>query len=480
MKSLKRMIAMSLAVLMVLGTVACGSNETPSSSNSGDGTFGAAFPDVDLSNGITVTDEEVTIVIGCDPSELAGTAARCEALLDGFRAKYPNIKVQFEPMTNSDSRLMSMIAAGNGPDILRLDSYAEAPSMVARGLLIPLDPYFEAANIDTSDFTEVMNLFRYDGKTRGSGSYYGVVKDYSFDNCIWINKKTFEEAGIPIPSDTESMTYDEFAELARKLTIKNGNSVERFGFSTTQDLMRLVEPMLNSSGKSLWNAEGTKSTLTDKDTIAAFQYWADFQREGVMPSTLHPIQETDGFGSLVEGKVAMVIGGYWLGAKTTLYGDGENTDIMLLPPLKAEGGKEVNTCLFGTGLGIFSGTKHPNEAYLLMQYLMLEAEPVKTRTEYGWGIPALKSALQYLPNQTESQKQWLNVTLAQVENYSEGATVSPYLLYNSATSAFDKYYNLYLYDKAGLEETMKKIDSQLDLLVSEGQAYVQQSSQKGK
>lgn len=479
MFSVKRILSILTAISLVFSLCACGgAGKESGNADGGSGNFGAGFPDVDLSEGIKVTEEKITLTCGFDLVEIAGTLTRGEELLKPFREKYPNITINFEPMTNSDSRLMSMIAAGNGPDILRMDSFAEAPSMIARGLVLPLDKYFEAAGINVDELSQVQSLFKFDGEKRGQGYTYGIVKDFSFDNAIWINKKTFREAGVEIPSDTEPLTYTQFAELARKLTVKDGNAIKRFGFTTSNDVMRLVEPMLNSSGKSLWSEDGKTNNLTADYAVEAFSYWSDLMKEGVMPSTLHPISETDGFGSLVEGKVAMVIGGYWLGAKTTLYGDGKNDDIMLLPSPKADGGKEINTALFGTGLGIFASTPNPNEAFMLLNELLLGDETVKLRAEYGWGVPIVKSAEQYLPEATAAQKQWKDVTLCQLSNYSTDARVSPFVLYNGATSTFSKYYNLFLYDKADLTSTLQKISGQLDILVEEGMAYARQASSK--
>ena len=119
-----------------------------------------------------------------------------------------------------------------------------------------------------------------------------------------------------------------------------------------------------------------------------------------------------------------------------------------------------------------------NEAFMLLKELLLSDETVKLRAEYGWGVPIVKSAEQYLPEATAAQKQWKEVTLRQLSNYSTDARVSPFVLYNGATSTFSKYYNLFLYDKADINSTLKKISGQMDILVEEGMAYAQQASSK--
>lgn len=474
MNFLKRFLTVGLCLALTAGITACKKVETSSDTGSDAreaSAFGAAFPNVDLSDGVKATDKEITLVTCLHGFEVCGTSQGWNDFTTEFRKKYPNITINVETMTNGDARLMAMIAAGNGPDIMRLSGYQEIPSLAARNLLLPLDKYFEASGVNTDDFMPVMDLYRYDGKERGKGHYYGVVKDFSFDNSIWINKDVFKAEGIPLPSTEEPMTYDELAELARKLTVRDGDTTKRFGLISTLSVQDLVEPMLQSSGKSLWNEDGTKTTLNSKETKEALDYWAKLQKEGVMQSTLNPINDNAGFGLLVENKAAMVIGGYWLGTGLMNYGEQNADKLMLIPSPKMANGKTINACLAATGCGIFSGSKNPNEAFLLLKALFLEEENTKKRAETGWGLPGLKSCIKYLPDDSAPRKQFLDVTLKQLDNFSTAPRVSNYCLYSGFSAAFDKQYNMYLYGKTTLDAAMKKVDSDVELLIEEGLDY---------
>ena len=459
-------VALSFIVGMFAGCSGTGTGSTSGGKTPGNNAAGAenVFSNLDLSNGIQISSEETEIVCTLSLIELGG-----DKVLDDLAKAYPTIKVKIEPMMNGDTKLLSMIAAGNGPDLIRVGGFDELPSMVNRGLLAPLDDVIAASGkVDLSDLMPINDLFRFDGKERGQGPLYGVVKDWSIDNNIWINKEVFESAGEPIPSDTEPMTYTEFARLAQKLMKKNGDSVERFGVITYLPVVTLTEAMLASQGHSLWKDDYTSSNMKEQYVVDALNYWADLQKSGALASTLYPTNDQNGIGSLKEGKTAMVIGGYWLSQGFNDLSDAESENFMMLPAPVAEGGEQVNASLVATGLGIFSQTQHPMEAYAVWEYLMLSEEAISHRIQGGWGIPPINSMVDDLLSETPLQKQALELTKRQIPTVSMKPRVNPYLLYTGLTTEFDKYYNLFLYDEMTLEQALDTIDKDIGYLIEEG------------
>lgn len=409
--------------------------------------------------------KKVTVTITFSANEIGGNA-----VLEDIAVLYPSIKVNLEPMSNGDTKLLAMIAAGNGPDIIRASAFEELPSLVNRGLLMPLDSYINSTkSIDMKDLYDVNNLFRFDGLNVGKGLIYGIVKDWSFDSCIWMNKKAFSDAGIPLPSTTKPMTYKELADTARKLTVKQGDTIKRFGLVTVIPMVSLVENYLASTGNSIWSADFSTSTLQSAKTKEAINYWKDLQTSGVMSSTLYPSQDLSPV-ALTEDLAAMSIGGYWnIGQFRSTNTPSSLTDKLAVAPSPIfEGGRSVNAALSATGAGIFSGSKNPNEAYLVWEYLMVNKKTVAKRAELGWGIPAFKSEFSKLPKETNIEKQALEVTQYQLSHLDANPRANPYILYTGFTSLFDKNYNLVLYDKATMDEALKIIDSDLGYLIAEG------------
>lgn len=446
----RRFIAFALGAFLLLTTVAisgCDDSDSPGESKD-DG-------------------EKIKLITTLGDSEL-GTG-----VYDEYLKTHPDVDLEVMPMSNGDTKLLAMIASGSGPDIIRINAFEELPSFVSRGILLPLDEYLQDSQVaQEDDWFPVTKLYRFDGTSRGQGSIYGFLKDWSCDNSVWINKRVFQAANEPLPSDTDPMTWEEFAQLAKRLTVKNGDNIQRFGLVTHLTVPTLLEIKLASEGKSTWANDYTSSTLKTESTISALQYWFDLQSSGSMASPLHPASDGIGNTMLAEGTTAMVMSGYWLSAYYRQSADnGTNNvldDLMLIPGPTYTKGQPYNVCLAGTGAGVFSGTKYAQEAYELLEFMMFSDYAVSSRVSVGWGIPAIQSKMNLLPNSSEFDKQALGVVERTATNLSLAPRANIYITYGSMNTLFDKYYNQALYGKISLSEACEKINKDVQLLINEG------------
>nr|WP_281271029.1 extracellular solute-binding protein [Paenibacillus prosopidis] len=107
-----------------------------------------------------------------------------------FEREYPNIKIEQIPA--DESKQMAMIASGTAPDVIRISGVQQFPTYVTRGLALDLDPYFAKSKlIKQDDLLPIANFFKYNGVTSGSGNFFGLPKDWSPDQTLFINKKLF-------------------------------------------------------------------------------------------------------------------------------------------------------------------------------------------------------------------------------------------------------------------------------------------------
>ena len=73
------------------------------------------------------------------------------------------------------------------------------------------------------------------------GKRYGMVKDWSPDYAIFINKSIWEEMGVPLPeSPTADISYQEWRDLSSKLTKKEGDRTLIMGTDFTPHTTPLV------------------------------------------------------------------------------------------------------------------------------------------------------------------------------------------------------------------------------------------------
>lgn len=441
---MRSVVCMMLAIAMTLSCVGCGGT-----------TSGKADGD---------KDGKITLTVTVASAELGDST-----LFEQYMKEHPNIIIEEVPTSSTDTKLMSMIASGSPPDLIRFTGYDELPVFVQRGILMPLDELLEnSENYNEEDMYEIMDICRFDGEERGTGSVYGIPKDWS-PIGLWINKDAFADAGIPLPSATEPMTWDEFADTAQKLVKKEGESIKRHGFITSLNMPTLLEMYLSSYGKSMWNETADKSTLLSKDTQDAIKYFQAMQETAAMSNTLYPNPDTIGHSALVKDNVGMVLAGSWFRGTFESGGILSDVEDKLMYVPAPVGTETTSLALDVTCLGIFSQTEHPEEAYDLLEYLTLHEASVTSRSKIGFNLPVSKKYTDTLPNTSEFDKQILATVNKQLETFSPtAAKVCPWISYTSLTTLFDKFYLPVLYKKSSLEQAVKTIDQEIDILVEEG------------
>ena len=448
MKRKKRtIVSLLLTIAIVMNCAGCGGG------NTGD--------NVDDN---TKKDEKITLTVTVSSAEVGSSE-----VFQRYMDEHKNIIIEEVPTSNGDTKLLSMIASGNPPDIIRFAGYDELPTFVQRGILMPLDELLaESESFDEDDMFDVIETCRFDGKNRGTGSLYGIPKDWS-PIGLWINKQAFAEAGIPLPSTTEPMTWDEFADIAQRLVKKNGESIGRHGFITALPLPTLLEMYLSSYGKSMWKDDYSGTTLESEDTMEAVKFFQTMQETAAMASNLFPSADAIGTSALKENKVGMVLGGYWFRGSYASAGTLSDVEDNLLYVPAPVGTDNKSYALDLTCLGIFSQTDHPKEAYELLEYLVLEEYSVTTRSKLGFNLPVAKKYMDTLPYETEFDKQILDVVNYQLTTFDPtAASVSPWISYTSLTTLFDKFYLPVLYNKSTLENAMKTINEEVEILTEEG------------
>jgi multiple sugar transport system substrate-binding protein len=136
-----------------------------------------------------------------------------EALVADFLATRPNIKVeQNHNNTEYLSRINTMMASGNPPDLFYLNEYL-LNEWGEKGAVEDLYPYFQKAGIDADKFYVPSALYK-------TGNHLWGINAAMVTICFFYNKELFRQAGITPPPDsaTNPWTWDQFVDAAKKLT----------------------------------------------------------------------------------------------------------------------------------------------------------------------------------------------------------------------------------------------------------------------
>lgn len=246
-------------------------------------------------------------------------------------------------------------SGGEMPDVFWMHSN-EAVRYMANDILLDLtDKIAESDKLEMDKFPEdIREMYQWNDKT------YAVPKDVD-TIAIWYNKDMFDEAGIEYPDG--SWTWDEFYDIAEKLTKEDGS---QFGFaanpSNEQDTWMNI---IYSMGGSVLT-EDNKSGFDDPNTIKAMNF-VDKCIKNVMPPAA-TMSETGTDVLFSSGKVAMISQGSWMvsGFKDNDF-IVEHADVARLPK-DAETGRSVSL-YNGLGWAASANTSMPDEAFQLIEWL---------------------------------------------------------------------------------------------------------------
>lgn len=300
-------------------------------------------------------------------------------LAEEFNAAHPDIEVKFEPIPSEGygTKLTTSLAAGQAPDVF-LVGEGDYFKYVDKGVIEPLDDYLSkdtSFNLDIFQKDLIENM-KIDGK-----QYY-LPKDFN-PLALWYNKRMFDEAGIPYPTD--EWTWDDMIATAQKLTKKDGNKYTQFGFNAGK-WEYPIYTYLWDYGTDIASEDGTTAEgyMNSEKTIAAMEQYVSWSKgdNRVSPTPLD--SETLGGDSsmFMTDKLAMMITGRWI------KGDLDKSDVQYgsaLIPKNTDGTR--SSIIASAGWAVNAAGKNKEAAYELVKWLS-GTDAQKLRSANGKVLPA--------------------------------------------------------------------------------------------
>jgi len=305
-------------------------------------------------------------------------------LVAGFEKKHPDIKVELQriPFNEYVTKLLTQMAADMAPDVIFVE-VANFVDLYLRNALEPLNEYVQADQFNLGAYyPEVVDRFTVDGKT------YVIPRDTAPICVIYYNKKAFDEAKVPYPTD--DWDWAQFLAISQKLIQKDAaGKVTRWAFI---DDWTMIDPWIYSAG-GRWADDikhPTKWTLAeDPNFVRGVQFRADLMyKYKVMPAP-SSLTAMGGMGSsdlFMNGTTAMFLSGIW---KTPRFREIKNFDWdIVMFPKGPSGVRAFGTG--GSGYGILSSSKMKKESWELIKYISGE-EGAKQLAATGLAQPAIMS-----------------------------------------------------------------------------------------
>ena len=280
-----------------------------------------------------------------------------EDILAAFHASQDGIRVA--PVVSGyagfHDMLLTQLAGGSGPDVMRVDSYYFA-DFAELGALRPIDDLIARDNIDMSIYYELgVTENTYQGEIYGLP--WGTAPLYMF-----INLDMFEAAGIPVPDNDWDL--DDFEQIARELTTGN-----QYGWGMTTQNLSQVFPFVWAMGGDILSSDRSQFTLNSDESVAGLEMLARLLSDGIMPRD-GILGDSELLNELfVNDRLAMRMGA--ASEILSMQAAGKRFEAINMPT----GVVDDTTVNKSNVIGINANTRNVDEAWEFLQFLRAPGQP---------------------------------------------------------------------------------------------------------
>ena len=421
-KNALRILSLCFVFILVFSLCACKSTTTKTASGSDEYSnndyysSSSQIPSLDLGEVETIVDKDgepfVTPKYNMRDqtvSFLSHWTPQVMTYVLAYLDKYggPQVECVTVPYGECGMKLQAMVLADNAPDVYKL-RIGDLTTHLFNGLWQDITNDFDWDNRNWRDLAPFMNYVTVNGKIL-------VAPEVNSNYMVWFNKSIFEEYGMENPLDLwekGEWTKDNFDNICRKLTIKDGGNTSIYGFGFDHRWFFDVFAMYDTNF-AIFDGTRYKSNTDDPKIADAFSYITNMATVEKLWCDLD--KATAYFAS---GKLAMLYYGNWLPESDpfrTMNFDGK-IDFVPVPE---------NTA---TGLG-------PRQDY----YIEGHAIPIGAKNREG-----AKAFIEIFNFYKQSQEQDLETTKKDLEH--GGLTVDQFFRYRSCRYYKNPYTAIILLD----------------------------------
>jgi len=319
--------------------------------------------------------------------------AAVDQIIKDYEAKHPDIDIKWVPVSSTEtdeSKLMTAVRGGVGPDIYYLNRFA-AQQRAAEGVVENLKPYLDKEGVDLST--------KYQTFAWGDVANDKGVFALPFDTdarALFYNKKLLQDAGVDLkPFDPANgpMTPEALNAAAAKLNHKDATgNYDRIGFIPWFEQGWHYTWGLAFNGK--FQDGACKVTPTDPGAVAGMQYLQDSANALGYPAasqfinSYFPPNSPAQSNPFFTGKLGMMVDGDWMLPQLAEYAKDLDWGITYIPTPDGH----ITSWSAGWSLAIPTGAKNVQAAYDFARYMTGE-DGQRTYVKMSQHLPTWKSLL---------------------------------------------------------------------------------------
>lgn len=265
-----------------------------------------------------------------------------DSLIAEFTEMHPNVTIVYDhaPADSYEQKVLTAYAGGQGPDIFWAGDWM-MPQFLEQSIVAPVN--YSAYGVNSaSEYAELFAPNSLAPFTHEGEVYTGGLSEYNTFSLL-INIDHFEEAGLPLPSTEEPITWEEFATIAESLAQQdaNGNVTRNalvWPFTSGIWTVLILEPLVHQLGGQLIDPETGRPDFVSEEMVKTMQYVQDlrFTHNALDPAIYTGL--LDDFGN---GTTSTIIAGPW--AISNLERINPDLNYMVVPLPKWANGERITT-----------------------------------------------------------------------------------------------------------------------------------------
>ena len=305
----------------------------------------------------------------------------------GFHKKYPWITVKGTGNIQDD-KIIAAINGGNAPDALLSFSPNNTGKFCSSGAWSNLNDRIKADKLDLSIFPKV--ALSYSGYKGDQCSLPALADSYG----LYMNAPMMKAAGIAQPPKTLS----ELMADAKKLTVRGSDgSLKRIGLNPLFGHYEVFADALRQAYGAPWFDASGQPSLSKDPRWAALLKWQKqlvdwYGYDKLRTFTAASADEFGASNDFEIGRVAMQYDGEW----RTAFLKAEHPELKYttapFPAADSQPAQYGSGSVGGDIVAVPRGSKHPDEAWLLVKYLATDTDALVGLSNRLKNLPTTKAA----------------------------------------------------------------------------------------
>ncbi len=219
--------------------------------------------------------------------------------------KYQDVTFEFHGRdADFYTKIPVEIAGGSQIDIMIAANPMKQQQFADEGMILPLDDLIANAGLDYEE-----EFGQYHLNAMNNGKYYTIPHNIT-KWAITYNKALFDAAGEPYPDSRVPMTWDEYAEVAKRVTQGTGAEKKYGAFYLTWGTYTYGDAIMAlGGGENFYNAEGTSNIEDPAFARSLERIYNMMHTDGSTPTHANVVTSKTGPTDMLNGNYAMGIGG---------------------------------------------------------------------------------------------------------------------------------------------------------------------------